>query len=113
MASQQFIERLLIVRRIFADRGVRTASGLHTENAILRQRTASREEFGIFFGKNIVSHDGEAVPISQPAAERLDQSCLAGSYRPTDANHPNMFRARRGDTDAATVMFIGPMHTTS
>src|SRR5262249_5790171 len=110
MTAQQFVERLLIVGCVFADRGVRTAAGLHTKNAILRQRTAPREEFGIFFGKYIVGHDGEAVSISQLPAERLDQSCLPGSSRSADANHWNMLRARRGDTAAATMMFIGPMH---
>src|SRR5262249_9475589 len=110
MAAQQFIERLLIVGCIFADRGVRTAAGFHTENAILRKRTASREEFGIFFGKNIVGHDGKAEPFSWLAAERPDKSSLAGSSRPADANHRNMFRTCRRDTAATTVMVIGPMH---
>ena len=110
MPPEQIVQRLLIMRRIFAYRGVRTATGFDTQNPLLWEHTPLRQKLRIFFGKDIVRHHRQAVPIPEFTAKGLNQRCFPGSDRPANSDDRNMSRPCRRHAPCATKMFIGPMH---
>src|SRR5581483_7734270 len=108
VAPYQVVDGFLIVRGVLTDGRMRTAAGLHAEDAVLRQHAALGEKLRVLFGKDVVRHDGEAIAVAQPHAERLDQRGLAGPHRPADADDRDVLGAglRRLSAAVMTVLVM-------
>src|SRR6266576_4392066 len=75
-----------IHRGVLADRGMRTAAGLNSGDAIRRQRPRAHQEFGIPFGVDVVGDRGDVVPLPQGRAEQIYERGFARSDGTTDAD---------------------------
>ena len=104
MALQQSIQRFLIVRRIFANRRVRTAAGFDPENPVLRKRAT--------LVRNSAS---SLVKISFVTTARLYRSRSFKQRASTNAVFPdaddrNMARLRCRHSTTATQLFVFSVH---
>ena len=87
----EVVDRREIHRRVFANRRVWATAGLDTHDAIFRQRLCADQNLLIFFGVNIVGHDGDVVGVAQAFAQGFDQRSFAGTDRTTDADAQGRF----------------------
>ena len=85
MALRQFVERVEVQRRVLANRGVRTAAGLHAQDAIRGQRFAPHEKLHVFAREDVVGDNAELILATHPLAERVHKRRLAGAHGPADA----------------------------
>ena len=75
-----------IDRRIFADRRVRTAAGLHTDDSFAGQGIMAHEKLRVLLGVNIIGYHGDVEFIAQRAAQRQGERGLARAHRAADAD---------------------------
>ena len=85
MPPRQLVERVEVHRRVLTDRGVRTAAGLHADDAIGRQRLAAHQELHVLAREDVVGDHAELVVVAHALAQRIDQRGLPGSDRTADA----------------------------
>src|SRR5260221_1940325 len=78
--------RLQVDRSVLADRRVRTAAGLDTDDALGSQRLVADEKLRVFLGVDVVRHDGDLVAAAQRTAKRKRQRGLARADRSADAH---------------------------
>src|SRR5207237_7143215 len=78
-ARDRFVDRLVVDRRVFPDRRVGTAAGLHAADALERERAGSHQEFGVFIGVDVIRNHRNAVAVSQALAEAVEQRGLSRS----------------------------------
>ena len=92
MAPRQLVERVEVHRRVLANRRVRTAAGLHADDAVGGQRLAAHEKLHVLAREDVVGDDAELVVVAHALAQRVDERRLARADRSADAE---AHRARR------------------
>ena len=88
MTPRQLVERVEVHRRVLANRGVRTAAGLHADDPVGGQRLAAHQELHVFPREDVVGHHAELIAVAHALAQRVDQRGLARADRTADAE-PN------------------------
>ena len=61
------------------------ASGLHADDALDGKDTVLCQEFGVFFGIDIVGDDTDAVVLCHTAGQGFDEGSFSGTYRTGDS----------------------------
>src|SRR5713226_9820051 len=80
----QLLHSVEIDRDVVADRRMRAGASLHAADSLWRQRAGTDQEVGVFSRVDVVGDDGHVHTVTQPAAEGVDQRCLARTHRPAD-----------------------------
>ena len=82
----QLRHRLQVHGRVVPDRGVRTAAGFDSPDALGRKRALPEQELGVLAGIDVVGHNGQAAAAREAAAKAVDQGRLARSDGTRDAD---------------------------
>ena len=69
---------------------MRAAAGLDAHDPLHRKRFAAGQEFGVLVRVNVVGDHREIDLRPEGAAQRLDQSRLAGANGPGNAERENL-----------------------
>ena len=79
-------DRCQVDRSVLADRGVRTAAGLHAEDPIFWQGLQPAEDQGVFLGVDAVGDDGDGDSGRASLCRAFGQGGLARADRAADAD---------------------------
>jgi hypothetical protein len=83
--AHHFVERIQVHRRILANRCMRTAAGLHTDDPIGRERLAANEKVHVLAREDVIGDDAELVVLAHPLAQHVDERRFTGSHRSANA----------------------------
>ena len=86
MRALQLLDGLQIHGRVFADRGMRTASGLDAGHSIGRQDALADQKFGILAGVNVVRDDSQVHRRPEALAQHMNQRGLPAADWSGDAD---------------------------
>lgn len=86
MGADQIVDRVQVRGDVVADRGVRTATGLHGRYPILRQHGVCAQEVGVLGGVDVVGEYRQRQLVAQLSAQRGHQSGLPRANRAADAD---------------------------
>src|SRR5258708_29225110 len=84
-AAAQARHRFQVDRGVLADRGMRTAAGLHPDDPLGREGLVADEELRVLLGVDVVGDRRDVVPVAQRPAKRQHERRLAGADGTADA----------------------------
>ena len=91
MSALQVVDGRQVHGGIFANGGVRAATGFHAEDAVGWQCVVFEQEVSVFSCVDVVGDHGDVVVVFQGFAQLAQQGGFAGAYRATYSNSQTMF----------------------
>src|SRR5699024_1134123 len=86
VAALELFDRRFVHRGIFANGGVRAATGFNTDNAVQGQHTVGRQNLGVFDRVDVAGDRGHRELVVQSARNSFDLLSFSCTDGPADAN---------------------------